>query len=305
MGPVVIEALLAADPANRVVAVTRDPRGLLALFAAADASRIAAITPEKFLRTEGDRLAADGVIHLAAGERKDPAALATALRFTHRIVEWCLAQSVRRLVFASSQAVYGVAPIPWREQMPPVPATLYGGYKYAVELLIDGLRVGRTPALQSVSLRFGKLVGPSPRLRMSGSEWPHVLVHAVLTGSTVALPAAGSQLLDIVDVRDAAAAVLAATVHDGAPLPPAINVGSGRPITVREIADIVSTIAVARGNAPLRCALQPSGPAPLRSFAMTTELARQALGFQTRIQIEQTIQDLLVLPAAVWEGAGA
>jgi nucleoside-diphosphate-sugar epimerase len=292
-GPVVIETLLAADPENRVVAVTRDPRGLLALFAGADAGRIVAVTPDEFLRLDDDRLGADGVVHLAAGERGDPGALARAFRFTQRIIDWCLARGVRRLVCASSQAVYGVAP---------APVTLYGGYKYAVETILERLRAGQSPALQAVSLRFGKLVGPSRRFRISSSEWPHVLAHAVVTGRTVTLPAEGTQQLDVVDVRDAAAAVVAALNHGGASLPPAINVGSGRPMTVRDIATMVSTIAVANGLAPLKCVLQPRGPAPLRPFAMANDLARQSLGFQARIPLEQTIRDLLVLPALVREG---
>lgn len=303
LGPVVIEALLAADPANRVVAVTRDPRGLLALFADAHAGRIVAVAPDEFLRREDDGLGADGVVHLAAGDRGDPGAQAASFRFTQRIIDWCLARRVRRLVFASSQAVYGVAPTPWREEMAPAPVTLYGSYKYAVEAILERLRAGLAPEVQAVSLRFGKLVGPSRRFRISGSEWPHVFAHAVMTGRTVTLPAEGTQVLDVVDVRDAAAAVVAAVQHGGPALPPAINVGSGRPLTVRDIATLVSTIAVAAGHAPLRCALQPPGPAPLRSFAMATDLARQSLGFHARIPLEQTIRDLLVLPALVREGS--
>jgi nucleoside-diphosphate-sugar epimerase len=298
LGPVVIQMLLAADPANRVVAVSRDPRGSLLLFAAAT-DRVTAMTPDEFLAAGHGSHPADAVIHLAAGGRTngDAAALAASMRFTRRVIEWCLTQQVPRLIFASSQAVYGTAPTPWREEMPAAPVTLYGGYKYSTELLLETLRSAGAASLHPLSLRFGKLVGPSPRFRISDLEWPHVLVHAALTGHTATLPAAGAQLIDLVDIRDAAAAILAALARSGEPVPPALNVGSGHPTTVREVAELVAAIAATDGFPPLRFTLQPPGPGPLRSFAMATDLAERSLGFRVRIPLQQTIRDLFTLLA--------
>jgi len=51
--------------------------------------------------------------------------------------------------------------------------------------------------------------------------------------------------------------------HGNGPLPPAINIGSGRPVTVREVADRAAAIGVAAGFPPLRVVVQPAGQAPL------------------------------------------
>ena len=160
------------------------------------------------------------------------------------------AAGVRRLVFSSSAAVYG-APgrSPVAETARLAPDSPYAVSKAQVEALIAAERAG-DPAFRAVSLRYFNPVGADP----SGvvGETPHAppdnlmpRVVEVAAGLRPVLPVCGgdwptrdgSCVRDYLHVGDLAQAHVAALQRLDAPtpLPPAINLGTGRGTTVLEL----------------------------------------------------------------------
>ncbi len=123
------------------------------------------------------------------------------------------AGTVRRVVLPSSAAVYGESayafPLLEEATTPPVPISLYGVTKYAVERA--GLRLAGLWGLDAVAARIGATFGPWERdtgLRDTLSL--HLaLAQAARRGESVVLPPAPLPAYDWVYVRDLAAGLLA------------------------------------------------------------------------------------------------
>jgi nucleoside-diphosphate-sugar epimerase len=140
------------------------------------------------------------------------------------------AGTVRRVVLPSSAAVYGESAFTHalldEAATPPVPISLYGVTKYAVERA--GLRLGTAWGLDPVVARIGATFGPwehDTGLRDMLS--PHLqLSETALRGGEAVLPPQPLPAYDWVYVRDLAAGLLALL---DAPDPPhrVVNLGSG------------------------------------------------------------------------------
>ncbi len=228
----------------------------------------------------------DTVIHLAAARSStDIPAQNRSLELSRRLLEASAGADVRRLVLASSHAVYGTQPTPWDEDVTvPAPVTLYGLAKRATELMLDASPVS------TVSARLAKLVGPSPRFRVQPSELPHVLLSYALKGKLVVMRNP-KQRFDFLDVRDAVQGVIAIANHSGEGLPGAINLGSGGVVMSAEVAAMVDDVFRPMGF-PLRYQFETeSTPAP-RDFGMSIKLAHRCLGWSPEIALRMTLEGI-------------
>jgi nucleoside-diphosphate-sugar epimerase len=123
------------------------------------------------------------------------------------------AGTVRRVVLPSSGAVYGESAYAFdvldEVTTPPVPISLYGVTKYAVERA--GLRLAGLWGLDAVVARIGATFGPWERdTGMRDTLSLHlVLAQAAMRGERVVLPPAPLPAYDWVYVRDLAAGLVA------------------------------------------------------------------------------------------------
>jgi nucleoside-diphosphate-sugar epimerase len=189
---------------------------------------------------------------------------------------------IEKFILASSHAVYGLSPPVWSESRLVAPASLHGLAKRAQELMCEAAGAG------CVALRLAKLVGPSPQFRVDASELPHVLVAKSLERSPVVLEQP-DQRLDLLDVRDAAGAILAVIecqfLHQGV-----FNVGAGEHVTARVVAEVVARVAPAKGLR-LDCRLSPV-TRPSRAFGMSIDRISGLVGWKPSIDLERTVYDL-------------
>jgi nucleoside-diphosphate-sugar epimerase len=140
------------------------------------------------------------------------------------------AGTVRRVVLPASAAVYGESAYDFTEldeaTTPPVPVSVYGVTKYAVERA--GLRLCGHWGLDAVAARIGATYGPWERdTGLRDTLSPHLAIcTAARRGEAVALPPAARLAYDWVYVRDLAAGLLALLDH---PAPPhrVVNLASG------------------------------------------------------------------------------
>lgn len=141
------------------------------------------------------------------------------------------AGSVRRVVLPSSAAVYGESAYRHarldEETTPPIPISLYGVTKYAVERA--GLRLAGLWGLDAVAARIGATFGPWERdTGLRDTLSPHLAIaSAARGGEMVVLPPPPLPAYDWVYVRDLAAGLLA--LFDAkAPPHRVVNLASGR-----------------------------------------------------------------------------
>jgi UDP-glucose 4-epimerase len=170
--------------------------------------------------------------------------------------------------------VYGdPATIPISEDAPARPRSPYATSKRAAEEYLVGFKY---PAgFSTIILRYANVYGP----RQSAQGEAGVVcsfIHQILDGKTPVIYGDGDQTRDFVYVDDVAAANLLALKPDA---PPGIyNVGSGQPIRIRGLLDLL----IGAGS-PRAFAAPRSGD--VRHSALDNTAIRSALGWQPSVSL--------------------
>jgi UDP-glucose-4-epimerase GalE len=166
------------------------------------------------------------------------------------VLEAMAGESVRQLVFSCTCATYG-EPVetPIRETHPQRPINSYGESKLAVERALPHFE--RAYGLRWASLRYFNAAGADPDGEIGEDHSPeiHLIPRAIAAalggpglqvfGSDYPTPD-GTCLRDYVHVSDLADAhVRALDVIAGTGVSGAYNLGTGRPVSVREVIDAV------------------------------------------------------------------
>lgn len=158
---------------------------------------------------------------------------------TLRVLEASAAAGVRRLIFASSAAVYGnEAGAPQREDMRLCPESPYGISKLTAEHYCRYFRAAA--GMETVVLRFFNIFGGN---RRSATALPVVenFITSALRGAPLVIHGDGRQSRDFIHVGDiVAAARWAAEMKDPGPV---YNVGGGSSISIRTLADRIVKLA--------------------------------------------------------------
>ncbi len=224
---------------------------------------------------------------------------------TRALLQAAAASGVRRFVFVSSIAAYGVSGHLVTEEQPLLARDSYGGSKVAAEHLLGLEAPG---CLETVVLRPCLIYGPGDRFFV-----PRVAPVARRLGwLPVPLAAGGAGLLDLVHAADVAVALVLAG-RTPAAAGRAYNVTGGDPRPLRQVLDILFRAAgrrlrvVPMPRLPVALLLkalgllsrgaQPRGRGVLAGHHHCFDIgrARAELGYRPRMRLEEA------LPAAVRE----
>ncbi|NMC04591.1 MAG: SDR family NAD(P)-dependent oxidoreductase [Candidatus Lokiarchaeota archaeon] len=145
-------------------------------------------------------------------------------------------RDVKRVVFASSSAVYGDTPtLPKHEEMPLHPISPYGVSKLAAEAYC--IAYHQTYGLETVALRYFNVFGP----RQKDSPYSGVIaifLSKIMNNENPTIFGDGKQSRDFTYVKDVVRANMLAGVSAKA-VGKAINVASGKPITMNDLTRIM------------------------------------------------------------------
>ena len=194
---------------------------------------------------------------------------------------------VRRVVFASSSAVYGDAgDRPRVEHQEARPLSPYALDKFCAELYLKHW-AGRG-ALQTVSLRFFNVYGPRQDPSSPYAAVIPLFIDRLVAGRSVRIFGDGRQSRDFTHVADVARGIIAAGLAGkiGAPV---YNIASGRPTTVEELA---RAIAHAAGKL-LQVEHLARRPGDVLHSWADVALAKRDLGFSAETPLEEGIRTTL------------
>lgn len=194
---------------------------------------------------------------------------------------------VRRVVFASSGAVYGEQGTqPLHEGLPPQPGSPYAVSKLAAEYYVR--TIGQLVGVDTLTLRIFNAYGPGqPLPAVHAPVIPRFLQQA-LNGGSLVIAGDGRQTRDYVYIDDVVDALIAAMTAQ----PPAdhvVNVGSGRSTSVRDLTAAVSAAVGARIE-PLYRSSEARGVSTMQA---DLNLARDVLGFEPRIDLAEGLRLIL------------
>ncbi len=191
---------------------------------------------------------------------------------------------VRRVVFASSGAIYGdQGEQPLRESMPPNPRSPYAVSKLAAEYYIN--TIGDLWNIETVCLRIFNAYGPGQHLPPSHPPVvPYFLRQAIRNGSLV-VNGDGSQTRDYVYIDDAVSGLIAAATApnlDGL----VINIGSGKETSVRDLARTVLDVTGSKADA----IFSPKTSGGVSRMCADLSLAAQKLNYRASISLQQGLR---------------
>jgi CDP-glucose 4,6-dehydratase len=229
----------------------------------------------------------DAVFHLAAQTivgvaREAPLeTLETNVRGAWNVFEACRDQGVERVVFASSDKAYGASPeLPYREDFALRAAHPYDASKAAADVIARSY--AHAHGLNLAVTRFANVYGGGD---LNFSRLIPEAVVAVLDGRPPQIRSDGSPERDFLHVGDAVAAYLAIAeaLAAGAAKGEAFNAGGERPHSVREVVDLISTVAGSGVEPEYLGAGTPSGEID-RQYVDSSKL-RDLTGWQPRVAL--------------------
>jgi UDP-glucose 4-epimerase len=235
----------------------------------------------------------DAIIHMAAivspyySVKKPQLVNAANVTGTLNILNAALRRKTKRLVFASSSSVYGEQTrVPIAEGNPLHPITPYGASKLSGEKYCEAYN--RTYGLSTISLRYFNVYGE----RQSANPYSGVIAifsKRLRRGVEPVIYGDGSQTRDFVHVSDVVRANLQA-LNTNAGAGAAFNVGTGRPISINELASLLAKLA---GRPDITPTHAPVRAGDIRDSCADITRSKQVLGFEPKVELEQGLKLLI------------
>jgi nucleoside-diphosphate-sugar epimerase len=191
---------------------------------------------------------------------------------------------VRRVVFASSSAVYGnLATTPKAEMLPTQPLSPYGVQKLAAE---SYCRIWHSIyGLETVALRYFNVFGPSQDPQ---SEYAAVIprfISRALAGEPLVIYGDGEQSRDFIYIDNVVDANLLAAVTPQA-AGAVMNVGTGAKITLNQLVAELGRII----ERPIQTSYEEARPGDVRESLADIRLLRATLGFEPTTSFSEGLQ---------------
>ena len=247
----------------------------------------------------------DRVFHKAAEVSvprsvEDPATTyAVNVTGTLNVLEAARAAGVRRVVMASSSAVYGDDPeMPKREGMAPRPISPYASSKLADEGLCEVYL--RCYGLETVALRYFNVYGPGQDPSSPYAAVIPKFVEAIAAGRRPVIFGDGEQTRDFVYVGDVVEANLLAMAAPGAP-GRALNIATGGGISLNRMLGVMGDVY---GRA-LTAEHQPERAGDVKHSLADPSLAAEALGFRATTPFAEGLRRTLAAGMAGGRGPAA
>lgn len=237
----------------------------------------------------------DCVVHLAAMwllHCKDfpRTAFQVNVEGTFNVLEACVKNKVKRLVYSSSASVYGDAvESPMTEAHPFNNRNFYGSTKIAGEAMCRAFydRYG----LDYVGLRYMNVYGPHQDQTAAYTGVIPIMLNKIDANEAPVVNGDGSQAYDFIDVRDVARCnVLALNAEATDEF---YNVGTGVQTSVRELCDTILDLK----ESDLEVTYKPYSDDDARRLVQNRigcpEKAKKELGFEYEIDLGQGLGDLI------------
>lgn len=233
----------------------------------------------------------DAVVHLAAlwllqcyGFPR--AAFDVNIRGTFNILEACVANNVKRLVYSSSASVYGDSlEEPMKESHPYNNWTFYGATKIAGEHMFKAFH--KRYGLEGVGLRYMNVYGPRQDYKGTYIAVMMKMLDNIDKGVSPVVYGDGSQAYDFIYVGDTAHANVCA-LKSNAPFG-FYNVGRGIKTSVKELTELI--LKITGSDLPIK--YEPAGQTFVTNRVGDPVAAEKDLGFRWTTDLGEGLTRLI------------
>ncbi len=194
-------------------------------------------------------------------------------------------KDVKKVIYASSSAVYGDSPeTPKKENMKPNPKSPYGISKLIGEYYCEAF--SDIYGLKTVSLRYFNVYGPRQN---PSSEYAAVIpkfIVKVMKNDRPPIYGDGNQTRDFIFVKDVVNANILAIEKD---IEGTFNIGSGKSISIKDIAYKIMRLL----DKHLEPIYAPQRKGDVINSVSDISLARKRLGYKPRFDIEEGLKETI------------
>jgi len=233
----------------------------------------------------------DGVVHLAAlwllqCYEYPRAAFDVNIWGTFNVLEACVKNNIKRLVYSSSASVYGDAvEEPMTENHPYNNWTFYGATKIAGEHMLKAFH--KRYGLEGVGLRYMNVYGPRQDYKGAYIAVMMKILDNLDRGISPVVFGDGSQAYDFIFVEDTARANVCALKSD---IPYGFyNVGRGIKTSIKELTEIILKLA----DSELPIHYESDGQTFVTNRVGDPKAAERDLGFRWTVDLEDGLQRLI------------
>jgi UDP-glucose 4-epimerase len=240
---------------------------------------------------------ADGVFHFAAlwllqCHEYPQSAFEVNVRGTFNVMDACVKQGVKRLVYSSSASVYGDAVTePMTEDHPFNNQNFYGATKICGEAMLRAYH--HRYGLDYVGLRYMNVYGPRQDYRGAYIAVIMKMLDAIDKGEAPTIMGDGSEAFDFVAVEDCALANVRAMQADTTDA--FYNVGTGKRTSLKELAELL--IELTGSTRPINYA-ERSTATLVRNRIGSPVKAREEIGFEAEIELREGLEKVIAWRAA-------
>ena len=234
----------------------------------------------------------DGVFHLAAlwllqCHEYPRTAFDVNVRGTFNVMEGCIAQGVKRLVYSSSASVYGDAvQEPMTEDHPFNNQNFYGATKIAGEAMLRAFH--HRYGLNFVGLRYMNVYGPRQDYHGAYIAVIMKMLDAIDRGDGPTIMGDGSEAFDFVAVEDCGRANVCAIKADTTDR--FYNVGTGHRTSLKELAELL--LEITSCNKAIN--YSPRSQATLvRNRIGCPKLASKEINFDAKLDLREGLNRLV------------
>lgn len=234
----------------------------------------------------------DGVFHLAAlwllqCHEFPRSAFDVNIRGTFNVLEACVANGVKRLVYSSSASVYGDAvEEPMTEDHPFNNKNFYGATKICGEAMARAYH--HRYGLNFVGLRYMNVYGARQDYRGAYIAVIMKMLDAIDKGEGPTILGDGTEAFDFVAVQDCGRANICAMKAETTDR--FYNVGTGKRTSLKELAE--KLIALTGCKKPINYA--PRSQATLvRNRIGSAKKAAAEIGFEAKVSLEEGLRELI------------
>lgn len=235
---------------------------------------------------------ADGVFHLAAlwllqCHEYPQSAFDVNIRGTFNVMEACVTQGIKRLVYSSSASVYGDAvEEPMTENHPFNNKNFYGATKIAGEAMLRSFH--HRYGLNFAGLRYMNVYGPRQDYRGAYIAVVMKMLDAIDKGEGPTIMGDGSEAFDFVAAEDCGRANVCAMKSDVTDS--FYNVGTGKRTTLKELAEILLEIT----GTSLPIQYKPTSQATLvRNRIGCPKKAHEEIDFASEVDLRDGLRKLI------------
>ena len=197
------------------------------------------------------------------------------------VMNFCVKANVRKLIFASSAAVYGIIKGgPANEGQPCKPYSPYGATKISVEKYLSAYY--HTYGLETTALRYFNVFGPRQILN-DYSGVITIFINKLLRRETPVVYGDGSQTRDFVHVKDIVRANLLCMESSSA-VGEVFNVATGRPISILDLLLVLKSVT---GMKDIAHTFGPPRSGDVKFGEASIDKIRNMIAFDPKIEISE------------------